>query len=59
MATERVIVHLPEGFDPGRHMVALEDFAVFSPRLAEAACEDGLTLHGPALGDIYDELAQT
>ena len=30
----------------------LEDFAVFSPCLAEAVCEEGLTLHGPPLGDM-------
>lgn len=36
----------------------LEDFAVFNPRLAEAVCEEGLTLHGPPLGDIYDEIVQ-
>ena len=31
----------------------LADFAVFSPRLAEAVCEEGVTLHGPALSNIY------
>ncbi len=36
----------------------LSDFAVSSPRLAESVCEEGIPLHGPALGEIYDELAR-
>ena len=37
-------------------LTELGDFALFNPRLAETVCEEGVTLYGPDLAELYDQI---